>query len=226
LPALIGTGAHDLERRRKNRRRTYDNRLPRLNARRARADPELMLIGVVLLICLASVPLARGRLGALADLRFRAGGLAIAAILAQVVIISILPDGARALHHVVHLGSYALLAVFLWLNRGVPYLWLAALGGGLNLIAIVANGGVMPADPDALAAAGLAAQAGHFANSTAVAHPHLAFLGDVFAVPGSLPVANVFSVGDVVLVVATLLALHCVCGSRLAAPRFAAPLAP
>jgi hypothetical protein len=33
------------------------------------------------------------------------------------------------------------------------------------------------------------------------------------------------SVGDVVLVVAALLALHCLCGSRLAFARFASPLA-
>ena len=37
--------------------------------------------------------------------------------------------------------------------------------------------------------------------------------------------SNVFSVGDVILVVAALLALHCLCGSRLALLRFAAPLA-
>jgi hypothetical protein len=66
-------------------------------------------------------------------------------------------------------------------------------------------------------------EAGDFANSTAVAHPHLSFLGDVFAVPASWPVSNVFSVGDVILVAAALLALHCLCGSRLALVRFAAP---
>jgi hypothetical protein len=53
----------------------------------------------------------------------------------------------------------------------------------------------------------------------------LSFLGDVFAVPASWPVSNVFSVGDVILVVAALLALHCLCGSRLVLVRFAAPLA-
>ena len=35
--------------------------------------------------------------------------------------------------------------------------------------------------------------------------------------------SNVFSVGDVILVAAALLALHCLCGSRLALVRFAAP---
>ena len=184
-----------------------------------------MLIGVLLVLCLASVPLARGRLGALADVRFRAAWLALVAIAGQILIISLLPQGDVWLHHAVHLATYGLIAAFLWANRHIAYLWLAALGGALNLAAITVNGGVMPADPDALAAAGVHQQAGDFANSTAVAHPHLSFLGDVFAVPASWPVSNVFSVGDVILVVAALLALHCLCGSRLALVRFAAPLA-
>jgi hypothetical protein len=184
-----------------------------------------MLIGLVLLLCLATVPLARGRLGALADVRFRASWLALVAIAGQIVIVSLLPQGNGALHHTVHLATYALIAAFLWANRHIAYLWLAAVGGGLNLVAITANGGVMPADPQALTAAGIHQQAGEFSNSTAVAHPHLAFLGDVFAVPASWPASNVFSVGDVVLVVAALLALHCLCASRLALVRFAAPLA-
>jgi Family of unknown function (DUF5317) len=184
--------------------------------------PRAVLIGLVLLLCLATVPLAGGRLGALADVRFRAPWLALAAIAAQVLVISIVPQGADWLHHAAHLASYGLIAAFLWVNRRLPFLWLAAIGGALNLAAITANGGVMPADPDALAAAGVRQTAGEFANSTAVAHPHLSFLGDVFAVPASWPVSNVFSIGDVVLVIAALLALHSVCGSRLALPRSAA----
>jgi uncharacterized protein DUF5317 len=184
-----------------------------------------MLIGLVLLLSLATVPLAGGRLGALADVRFRAPGLALAAIAGQVLIISVLPSGGGLVHHAAHVATYGLIAAFLWANRHVAYLWLAAVGGGLNLVAIAANGGVMPADPDALASAGVHQEAGQFANSTELAHPHLSFLGDVFAVPDSWPVSNVFSVGDVVLVVAALLAVHCLCGSRLALPRFAAPLA-
>jgi hypothetical protein len=184
-----------------------------------------MLIGVVLLLSLCTVPLAGGRLGALADVRFRAPGLALAAIATQVLVVSVVPQGDGVAHHVAHLASYGLIGAFLWANRRVPYLWLAAIGGALNVVAIAANGGVMPADPGALAAAGVRQEAGEFANSTALAHPHLSFLGDVFAVPSAWPVSNVFSIGDVVLVVAALLALHCLCGSRLALPRFAAPLA-
>jgi hypothetical protein len=180
-----------------------------------------VVIGLVLLLCLATVPLAGGRLSALADVRFGAPWLALAAIAVQIVVISIVPQGAGWAHHAAHLASYGLIAAFLWVNRRLPYLWLAAIGGGLNLVAITANGGVMPADPDALAAAGVEQKAGDFANSTAVAHPHLGFLGDVFAVPASWPVSNVFSVGDVILAIAALLALHSVCGSRLALRRSA-----
>ena len=98
----------------------------------------------------------------------------------------------------------------------VPFLWLIALGGVLNLAAIAANGGVMPADPDALAAAGIATPAGEFSNSTAVADAKLQFLGDVLWLPSSWPVHNVFSIGDVLIVAGAFLALHTISGSRLA----------
>jgi len=109
-----------------------------------------MLIGLALLICLISVPVMRGRLGALAEVRLRAGWLLAVAIGAQIVIISVLPGGSERLHTWVHLGSYALLAAYVAVNLRLPYLWLIALGGVLNLAAIAANGGIMPADPDAL----------------------------------------------------------------------------
>jgi hypothetical protein len=180
-----------------------------------------MFIGCALLACLFSVPVFDGRLAYLADLRFRAAGLAVGALAAQVLIISVLPGGDGALHRAAHVGTYVLLAGFLWLNRDAPYLWLAALGGALNLLVISANGGIMPADHGALARAGVEQTAGEFANSTTVAHPHLSFLGDVFAVPAAWPVSNVFSVGDVVIVLGALLALHTLCDSRLSLPRFA-----
>jgi hypothetical protein len=68
-----------------------------------------MLIGLVLLLCLATVPLARGRLGALADVRFRVSWLALVAIAGQIVVVSLLPQGNGWLHHAVHLATYGLL---------------------------------------------------------------------------------------------------------------------
>ena len=106
--------------------------------------------------------------------------LLLAGLGAQILVISVFPDGAGALHTGAHLASYACIAAFVAANWArVPFLWLIALGGALNLAAIAANGGVMPADPDALAAAGIATPAGEFSNSTAVADAKLQFLGDV-----------------------------------------------
>jgi hypothetical protein len=182
-----------------------------------------VVIGLVFVLCLATVPLAGGRLGALADLRFRAPGILVAAILAQVLIISVVAQGSATLHDAVHLGTYVAVAAFVVANRRIPWVWLVALGGALNFAAIAANGGVMPAAPRALRGAGIAVDPGEFTNSGAVAHPQLQFLGDVFWLPSSWPVSNVFSVGDVLIVAGALLAMHCVCASRLALRRFAVP---
>ena len=183
-----------------------------------------MLIGLLFLACLASVPLAGGRLGALAELRFRAVGLLVAAIGAQVLIVTVFPQaGSQALHDMVHVGSYVAVALFVVVNRRIPWVWLVALGGALNCTAILAHGGVMPASPNALVKAGFELDPAGFTNSSAVAHPHLQFLGDVFWIPSSVPISNVFSVGDVLILAGALLAMHCICGSRVALRRFAVP---
>jgi hypothetical protein len=172
----------------------------------------------------ATVPLAGGRITALSDLRFRAPGLLVAAILAQVLIVSIFPLGSAAFHNAVHVATYVAVAVFVVLNRRIPWVWLVALGGALNFTAIAANGGVMPAAPRALEKAGFALDPAGFTNSGAVSHPHLQFLGDVFWVPSSFPISNVFSIGDVLTLLGVLLAMHCICASRLAVRRFAVPV--
>jgi hypothetical protein len=175
-----------------------------------------MLLGVFFLILLATVPLARGKLSALGDLRLRRPWLAVAGIGVQVVIVSVLPGGSSWLHEAAHLASYVLLGACAWSNRRVPGVWLIAAGGLLNFIVIVANGGVMPADPSLIIEA--AQRGGHgFVNSGVVADPRLAFLGDVIATPRSWPLANVFSVGDLVILLGVVVLLHRVSGSRLLA---------
>jgi hypothetical protein len=90
-----------------------------------------------------------------------------------------------------------------------------AAGGALNFAAIVTNGGVMPADADAIAAAGIPLNATEFANSAPADGAPLGFLGDVFHTPGWLPIHNVFSVGDLVIVLGAFLLLHRACGTPL-----------
>ena len=172
----------------------------------------MALVAVVVLSALA-VPLAGGRLGALVELRLRHVWAVYAALGLAVLAIGLpgLPEWLRSLLLV---AAYPVGAVFLAANWRVPGIVLTALGAALNLIAITANGGVMPASPAALARAGLADDPG-FQNSTALADPRLAFLGDVFAVPASWPLSNVFSIGDVLIAAGLAWGLHRVCGSRL-----------
>ena len=178
---------------------------------------------VVIALCLASVPLTGGRLARLGDLRLRRGGLALAAIALQVLVVSVAPRGLAGLHEILHVASYGLLAAFGWANRRVTGVPVVLAGGALNLLAIVANGGVMPTDPDVAAAAANHAAAGEFLNSVPVADARLGFLGDVLATPASLPLHNVYSAGDVVIVLGLLVIVHAACHRQNAASSRARP---
>jgi hypothetical protein len=153
----------------------------------------------------------RRRLVRLACVRIKRLWLVWLALLDQVLVISILPSRPHTLLAVAHVLSYALAGLFLWSNRRLPGLWLIALGGALNTVAILANGGTMPASASALATSGWRAARGHFANSAVLAHPRLAFLGDVFATPRWLPGHDVFAIGDLTIVAGVALLVWRVC---------------
>jgi MFS family permease len=174
-----------------------------------------MLIVVFVLLAAATVPLARGDLRALVNLRFRHTWLLALALATQLYLMFV--PGAQTPPRVgAHLGSFVLGIAFLSLNRNVPGLWLIGLGALFNLATIAANGGVMPASPHALAAAGLPVDPGDlYANSAALEHPRLLILGDIFAIPASFPFANVFSLGDLCIGVGAVITLHRTTGSRL-----------
>jgi hypothetical protein len=99
---------------------------------------------------------------------------------------------------ILYVASTAAVLVAVVANLALPGLRLVALGAASNLAAIVANGGYMPADPDALAAAGMSATDGP-TNSIVATNPALAPLTDIFAIPDWVPFANVFSIGDVLI---------------------------
>jgi hypothetical protein len=66
----------------------------------------------------------------------------------------------------------------------------------------------MPAARGAVALAGLPQDYGNvYANSAALAHPHLLLLGDIFAIPSSIPFAHAFSVGDILIGIGGVLAV-------------------
>jgi hypothetical protein len=166
---------------------------------------------------LLSVPLAGGRFERLAELRISHAHLVFAALALQVAVLGVLPAALpQPVAAALHLLSLAFALGFVWCNRRVAGIALLATGAICNVAAIAANGGVMPASPSAMRRAGLAEEVEGFRNSATLDGPELAFLGDVFAIPEGWPLANVFSVGDVLLLAGAAVALHAGAGSRLA----------
>ena len=178
---------------------------------------------VVIGLCLLSVRLTGGRLSRLAELELRKPGLAVGGIAVQVLIISVAPTGLAGLHELLHVASYALLGAFGWVNRRVTGMPVVLAGGALNALVIVANGGVMPADPDVAAAAANHAAPGEFINSAGDGASRLGFLGDVLATPDGLPLQNVYSPGDLVLIAGLLIVVHAACHVQKAASSRASP---
>jgi hypothetical protein len=183
-----------------------------------------MLVASLIVLLFVSVPLTGGTLDRLADLEFRGVRWLLAALVAQLAIIVVVPGGDTDAHRVVHVATYAAGAVFLWANRRIPGVLVLGAGAMLNAVAIAANGGVMPASEDAMRSAGMPLPAGtEFVNSAPVADAALGFLGDVLAVPSWLPGAKVFSVGDVLIAVGAAIVVHVAC--RRPAAREAVPAA-
>ena len=174
-----------------------------------------MLFLVVLAVGLLTVRPAGGRFQVLSEVPLRAPWLVALALALQVVTISVLTNPPHLLAAGLHVLSYAVAALFLWCNRRLAGLPVLTAGAALNLTAIVANAGVMPAREAALSSAGIVADPSHFANSATLDDARLAFLGDVFAVPEAAGLlANVFSVGDVLLAVGAVWLLHGAAGCR------------
>jgi hypothetical protein len=182
-----------------------------------------MTLALAFLLLLLTVPAAGGRLSALEEVRLRWVWLVALAFAIQVLIVTVVPEGDETLHRVVHLLTYALAGACVVRNLDLRFVWVVALGGLLNFIAIAANGGVMPASRGALDSAGLEVESGSFANSDFVSDAHVWWLGDVFAIPAGWPGANVFSVGDALMLLGALLVLHAATGSRLFAARRTEP---
>ncbi len=118
-----------------------------------------------------------------------------------------LPLGA-----VLYLGSFALLIVFLLANYAQPGFLVLFLGLLSNLLAIAANGGQMPGDPQQLAAAGLldsqrqVLAAGLWSPFTLMdSSTRLTWLGDRIFMPLPFRHPVVLSVGDLIIAIGCFL---------------------
>lgn len=160
-----------------------------------------------------------GSLSSLARLRLRAAWLFYAAIALQVVAFpfAFLPwTTEQSVATTLWVASYALLIGGAVVNARIVGVPVVALGMGLNLLAIVANGGTMPVLPEAMLAAG--GDHATLNNSTAAADPHLSLLVDRWAAPDLIPLANVFSIGDVVIAVGAFVIVLSAMGVRVPRP--------
>ena len=177
-----------------------------------------MIVVAAAVLSVLLVPLLGGRLGRLGALRLRRSWLVPAALGLQVLVITVFPQAEPRLLAAVHVGTYVLAGAFLWLNRAVPGLLLLGAGAACNGGTIALNGGVLPASAGALERSGFRLDPGEFTNSGVLEDPVLPWLGDVLWVPAGVPLANVFSVGDVMVVAGLAWLVHATCGSRLPRP--------
>jgi hypothetical protein len=174
-----------------------------------------VIVVVLTAIGVASALVTRERARRLARLPVEGLWLVWLAIVVQVVLFEFAGQHLELwLSNTIHLLTYALCVAFLVRNRRLPGAWIIIVGTTCNLAAITANGGTMPASADAWRRAGLPAfEPDVFENSRSLSSPRLAFLGDVFAVPAGWPLANVFSIGDVLIVIGGTYLAHRWCAA-------------
>ncbi|MBC8163139.1 MAG: DUF5317 domain-containing protein [Roseiflexaceae bacterium] len=162
----------------------------------------MIAIASALALILAALTVCYGRQGLLrlALLDLRGGALIAVAVVAQ------------ALHVVLIGGEFVLLALTaaclglcLWQNRQRPGMALIALGIGLNMLVMGANGGVMPLEPTVLAqTTGTAVNADslvRYSKDKIIPDDmaRFAVLGDRIALPGPLAQIAIWSLGDLIL---------------------------
>jgi hypothetical protein len=157
-----------------------------------------LLIGVV----------TRGSPAGLGQLRFRWSLLVVLGMAAQLLLFSSPLGNALGLAApAVYMATNGIVLVVVARNLAIPGLPLVLLGGASNLLAMIVNGGYMPVSRAALEAMGHGPGTTGYSNSALLEHVSLAPLTDIFAMPIWLPVANVFSVGDVLIGVGVAVAI-------------------
>lgn len=160
-----------------------------------------------------------GKPSRLQFVRFRHSWCVSLALAAQLVLFLPLPVGPPAgLVPFLHSCTYVLLFWFAIANVRVRTLVPVYAGLALNALAILLNGGRMPVSAEAARAAGV-----DDFRSVSESASRLHFLGDVFAIPKELPLANVFSVGDVLIGLGAISFIVVVALGRDAAEQALAP---
>lgn len=164
----------------------------------------LYIIPIGLLIGFA----AGGKLSNLENLPLRWIGLLLPALIIQLLIFPSFTSTALFPYVTapLHILSYCVLALWIIGNyRLYPILALAA-GASCNILALLFNGGFMPASVGALERSGLSSLAETLINNGAYsnlilmsANTRLNFLGDFLYIPKWIPFSSAFSIGDLLI---------------------------
>jgi hypothetical protein len=173
----------------------------------------LLILGGVSLALIAGL-LFGGKVGRLGKVRVAWWWIGLAAFAAQNAAISVVRWTAEEPAIALLVASHVALVVVALLNNRLPGVRLLAVGLGLNLACMLANGGLMPVSPETLATLGHAVEAPigvgtWIPDSKDVLIPadqtRLALLSDRYRIelPGVLNRA--FSLGDVLLVAGSAL---------------------
>lgn len=162
-----------------------------------------MLLLYAVLIGLVAGLISGGKFAALGSTHIRLWPVALIGLMAQLLLFSsplaaVVGPWGPSLYVV---STVLVLMALVW-NLRQPGFWLIILGALANFAVIVLNGGQMPASADAWQVlTGVATvPATDFSNSALIGpNTVLPFLGDVFVLPRPIPMANVFSIGDVLI---------------------------
>jgi hypothetical protein len=170
----------------------------------------MLLLAALVLGLLAGVATG-GKMGNLANLHFRWPLF--------VVVVLLIREGALikpfsridGVQYVYAIALAALVAWTIWHIPRLPGVWLVAIGAGVNLIVVLANGSRMPV---AAGLAGPLVARGHIGQYVVMGPgSHLNWLADWIGVPG--PLGGAYSPGD--MIVAVGIAVVAFLGTRRAA---------
>jgi hypothetical protein len=162
-----------------------------------------MLLLYAVIIGLVAGLISGGKFAALGSTHIRLWPVALIGLFAQLLLFgSPLAAVVGPWGPSLYVLSTVLVLMALVYNLRQPGFWLIILGALANFTVIVLNGGQMPASPEAWQAlTGVAAVPTTDFSNSALSGPStvLAFLGDNFVLPRPFPLANVFSIGDVLI---------------------------
>ena len=154
-----------------------------------------MLLLVALAVGLVAGVATGGRLGNLANLRFRWPLFVLAVLVIREGALIRPFNSIDGVQYVYAVSLAALVAWTIWHIPRLPGVWLVTAGAALNLVVVLANGSRMPVAP---ALAGILAVRGHIGQYVVMGpDSQLNWLADWIGVPG--PLGGAYSPGDVLV---------------------------